>query len=88
MRESKSGTSANTWFLTGTYTSVLNVPSTPGGLLAKKVRNAIGNFKAPDGGTTKVVESGGNRLTAETTEIIDSEYRNCKHKFTFILFLV
>ena len=67
MKSNKSGTSSNTWFLQGSHTSVLNVPSTPGGALASKLRKAIGRHKAPDGGTTKIVESGGSKLTAGMT---------------------
>ena len=54
----------NTWFLRGTTTSVLKVQPTPGGLLAQHVRNKIGKLKAPDGGTTKVVEGAGRGIMA------------------------
>ena len=48
----------------GTTTSVLKVQPTPGGLLAKCVRNKIGKLKAPGGGTTKVVEGAGRGIMA------------------------
>ena len=55
----------NTWFLKGGggYTSVINVQPTPKGQLAKGVREAIGDIRAPDGGKTKVVEVGGDHLS-------------------------
>ena len=48
-----------TWFLRGTNTSVLQVQATPGGALANIVKNTLRGYKAPDGGTTMVVEMGG-----------------------------
>ena len=55
----------NTWFLKGGggYTSTLAVQPTPGGELAKRMRDNIGRIRAPDGGVTKVIEVGGDRLS-------------------------
>ena len=54
----------NTWFLRGTTTSVLKVQPTPGGILAKRVREKLKHSRAPDGGTTLVVEGAGNSILA------------------------
>ena len=57
----------NTWFLTGTHTVVCNVPCTPGGLLAKQVKNKLEGIKGPDGGTVKIVETAGKSVTSGLT---------------------
>ena len=54
----------NTWFLRGTTTSVLKVQPTPGGLLARRVRDKLKGVTAPDGGTTLVVEGAGKSSLA------------------------
>ena len=64
MKEDKPGNNSSTWFLTGQYTSVLNVPATPGGQLASLLRQKIGQTKAPDGGLTKIVEAGGCSISS------------------------
>ena len=58
------GRYVDTWFLKGgNHTSVLNIQPTPGGKLAKMLRDGIGYHKAPDGGTTKIVEVGGEPIS-------------------------
>ena len=63
-KSKKSGKFSNTWFLTGDKTVVLNVPITPGGNLASRMSKAVGDLRGPDKGTTKVVESSGQLITA------------------------
>ena len=67
MKSEKGGRYGNTWFLTGTHTVVCNVPCTPGGLLAKQVKNKLEGIKGPDGGTVKIVETAGKSVTAGLT---------------------
>ena len=64
MKSEKGGRYGNTWFLTGTNTVVCNVPCTPGGLLAKQVKNKLEGVRGPDGGTIKIVETAGRSVTA------------------------
>ena len=66
-KDKKEGRYANTWFMSGTHTAVLNVPSTPGGKLAAKLSDSLRGQKGPDGGTTKVVESGGSSISRGLT---------------------
>ena len=54
----------NTWFLKGEHTSVLQVQASRGGRLVKKVKQVVGRQRAPDGGTTMVVEGAGQLVTA------------------------
>ena len=54
----------NTWFLRGSNTGVLQVQATQNGELAKVVKNNIRGLKAPDGGTTIVVEDSGKSIRA------------------------
>ena len=54
----------NTWFLKGEHTSVLQVQASRGGRLAKKVKQVVGGLRAPDGGTTMVVEGAGQLVTS------------------------
>ena len=52
----------NTWFLRGEYTGVLKVQPTPNSGLASEVRKKVKGLKGPDGGYTKVIESGGDGI--------------------------
>ena len=52
----------NTWFLKGSYTSVLQVQATVDGGLGGAVREATRKHIAPDGGKTLVVEKAGKGL--------------------------
>ena len=63
MKSAKPGNSSNTWFLTGTNTTVCNVPCTPGSKLAASMKCNIGSLKAPDKGTTKIVELAGKTIS-------------------------
>ena len=54
----------NTWFLRGEATSVMMVQATKGGALAKRLRKGLLNVRAPDGGTTSVVERAGQSILA------------------------
>ena len=52
----------NTWFLKGSHTSILQVQATQGGGLAERLRKGVAGHRAPDGGTTLVVEKAGKGL--------------------------
>ena len=49
----------SSWFLKGTVRQVLSVPPIPRRKLRDQVRDCIGSVIGPDGGTTKVIETGG-----------------------------
>ena len=53
-----------TWFLRGNNTSVMQIQATPEGKLAKLVKDSLRGYKAPDGGTTMVIEMGGSSVLA------------------------
>ena len=75
----KSGKFNNTWFLSGNKTVVLNVPITPGGELANKLGKAVGDLKGPDNGTTKIVESSGQLITAGLTKSDPFKVKECPY---------
>ena len=63
-KRSKMGNYSNTWFLRGENTSVLNTMATPSGDLVRKLREGLRHHKAPDRGSTLVVEMGGISVTS------------------------
>ena len=58
------GKFTSTWFLRGENTSIIKVQATPGGQLAGDIRTKLREIRAPDGGTTKVVEASGRNVMA------------------------
>ena len=60
-KEAKGGLSAATWFLSGDRRSVVTCQATPGGTLAKMLRESIG--KTNKGETRLVTEEGGIPVT-------------------------
>ena len=59
----RTGKFANTWFLTCSNTVVFNVPCTPGGQMIDDIKEALRSHRGPYGGTTKVVETAGARVS-------------------------
>ena len=60
-KEAKGGMSAATWFLSGSKRSVISCQVTPGGKLAKMLKDKIG--KTTNGDTRLVTEEGGIPVT-------------------------
>ena len=67
----------STWFLRGEYTGVLKVQPTPNSGLASEVQRRIKATKGPDGGYTKVVESGGTSIIAGLNKADPYRSSNC-----------
>ena len=61
-KSSRYGKHKNTWFLRGEVTSILKVQVTPRGHLASITREILRGLRAPDGGLTSVVETGGRNV--------------------------
>ena len=61
-KKKKGGNSAATWFLKDNTTTTVSVAATPGGILQKKVKEALRDIKGPDGGSTMVIEKGGRSI--------------------------
>ena len=62
-KRAKGGKSTASWFLKGKTRQVLNVPPTPGAILAKQIQHKLKDFEGPDKGSTKAVERAGKRVT-------------------------
>ena len=60
----KPGRNKSSYFLKGTTRQVMTLPPTPGGLLAKQVRDQMGAYMGPDQGTTRFQESAGTAVEA------------------------
>ena len=54
----------STCYLNGGATGVLFVPATLGSSLCREARKEIGEMRCPDGGLTKVIETGGASIMA------------------------
>ena len=64
MKNQKLGKFAATWFLQGTNQNTLKVQGTPDSLLVNKIQNVLAARICAEGGSTKVVELGGKKITA------------------------
>ena len=75
----KGGNSAASWHLKGDTTSTMNVAPTPGGVLKRKLSEALDNLRAPDGGKTKVIERGGRPVFSGIVEGDPFQKEGCQY---------
>ena len=61
-KATREGTYVDNWFVRGQNTQLLMIKYTEGSALKEAVRSRISNLRSPDGGTTKIVERGGQSL--------------------------
>ena len=64
LKSKKLGKFPNTWFLRGTVQNTLKVQCTPSSSLVNALKKTLGEEIRAEGGTTKIVEMGGDLITS------------------------
>ena len=75
-KDAKGGLSAASWFLGGQVKATISCQATPGGVLAERIKKAIGTAK--DGQTRLVLEDGGAPITLGLKKKDPFEKKECK----------
>ena len=71
------GRSSSTWFMKGGVSGTVSVPITKNSALKESLTREISSLKGPDDGTTKVIERGGENITAGLSNMNPNRLPGC-----------